>query len=129
MPGLPRLVAHYPEVDTYLKTVKSLKKFHNDLIERAKKDALAEELPADKLFSALMAVSSPIKADKDDLKAARERTERNDPPGKEGSFGDRLNWELLLAYVPNGADIHRLRNANCCLPNLGTHSRRKRIRP
>jgi len=99
-------MAHYPNVDKYQKAVKSLKTFHNKLIERAKKDALAEELPADKLFSALIAVSSPIKATKDDLKAARERTERNDPPGKEGSFGDRLNWELLLAHVPEGADIH-----------------------
>jgi hypothetical protein len=102
MPALPRLVAHYPKVDTYQKAVKSLKKFHNDLIERAKKDALAEELPADKLFSALIVVSSPIKAKRQlILEAARDRTERNDPPGKEGSFGDRLNWELLLAHVPD----------------------------
>jgi predicted nucleic acid-binding protein len=55
MPGLPRLMAHYPNVDKYHKAVKSLKTFHNNLIEHTKKDALAEELPADKLFSALIA--------------------------------------------------------------------------
>jgi len=106
LPGLPRLMAHYPNGNNYQKVVKDLKKLHNDLIVRVKKDALAEELPADKLFSALIAASGNIIADEDDLKMARERTERGDPPGKDDSFGDRLNWELLLAYVPAGQDIH-----------------------
>lgn len=106
LPGLPRLLSHYPKVDTYLKGVKSLKEFHNELIERVRKDALAEELPADKLFAALIAAAPPIKAGDADLKAARERTEQTDPPGKDGSLGDRLNWELLLANVPAEADIH-----------------------
>jgi hypothetical protein len=103
-------VAHYPNVGEYQKGAKTLRKLHNDLIERAKKDALAEKLPADELFSALIGVAPVIKAAKDDLQAARERTERNDPPGKEGSFGDRLNWELLLTHVPEDADLHIVSN-------------------
>lgn len=106
LPGLPRLLSHYPKVDTYLSGAKSPKEFHDELIERVRKDALAEELPADKLFAALMAASPPIEADDDNLKAARERTEQGDLPGKESSIGDRLNWELLLAHVPDAADIH-----------------------
>src|SRR5262249_36177359 len=37
---------------------------------------------------------------------ARDRAERADPPGKEDSFGDRLNWELLLRHVDFFSDIH-----------------------
>jgi hypothetical protein len=32
--------------------------------------------------------------------------ERGNPPGKEGSLGDRINWEILLEKVPKGEDVH-----------------------
>ncbi len=104
--GLPRLMLHYPEADIYQNAVKDLKKAHNEVIVRTKGDAIEDTLPADRLFVALTEASKPIVADDGNLKKARERTERNDPPGKERSFGDRLNWELLLAHVPVKTDLH-----------------------
>jgi hypothetical protein len=53
-----------------------------------------------------MSAEHPIEEDDEDLQEARLRTERNDPPGKAGSFGDRLNWELLLAHTPAATDMH-----------------------
>jgi hypothetical protein len=106
LPGLPRLMTHYSKGGVYSKAVKDLKKIHNDLVVKAKADAFAEEFPADKLFAAIMSAEDPIDEDDADLKEARLRTERNDPPGKVGSFGDRLNWELLLAHAPAGTDMH-----------------------
>jgi hypothetical protein len=106
LPGLPRLMAHYPKGGAYTKAVKDLKKTHNDLIVKAKADALAEGFPADKLFAAIMNVEEPIHESEETLARARLRTERNDPPGKAGSFGDRLNWELLLEFATEGTDLH-----------------------
>jgi hypothetical protein len=28
------------------------------------------------------------------------------PPGKQGSLGDAINWEALLAEVPDGEDLY-----------------------
>jgi hypothetical protein len=53
-----------------------------------------------------MSAEEAIDEDNDDLARARLRTERNDPPGKAGSFGDRLNWELLLDHAPPQTDMH-----------------------
>lgn len=106
LPGLPRLMSHYSKGGLYSKSVKDLKKLHNDLVVKAKADALAEEFPADKLFAAIKNVESPIEEDQEELLAARLRTERNDPPGKAGSFGDRLNWEMLLSTAPENTDMH-----------------------
>lgn len=106
LPGLPRLMAHYPKGGAYSKVVKELRKIHNDLVVKAKADALGEEFPADRLFAAIMSAEEPIVEDTEDLAKARLRTERNDPPGKAGSFGDRLNWELLVAKTPEMTDMH-----------------------
>ena len=106
LPGLPRLMTHYSKGGVYSKAVKDLKKIHNDLVVKAKADAFAEEFPADKLFAAIMNVEDPIDEDDEDLQEARLRTERNDPPGKAGSFGDRLNWEVLLANALAATDMH-----------------------
>ncbi len=106
LPGLPRLMAHYPKGGAYSKAVKELKKTHNDLVVKAKADALAEEFPADKLFAAIMNAEDPLDENEKVLANARLRTERNDPPGKAGSFGDRLNWELLLNAAPKETDLH-----------------------
>jgi hypothetical protein len=53
-----------------------------------------------------MSAEEPIAENEGDLLNARLRTERNDPPGKAGSFGDRLNWELLLSNAPVETDMH-----------------------
>src|SRR5438270_9684333 len=34
------------------------------------------------------------------------RMRRGNTPGKEGSLGDRINWEILLRVVDNGTDLH-----------------------
>jgi hypothetical protein len=106
LPGLPRLMAHYAKAGAYQTAAKGLKSLQNNLVVKAKSDALSEELPADNLFAALKKVAKIISASSDDLEDARERLERGDPPGKEGSFGDRLNWEVLLSEVPDEADLH-----------------------
>lgn len=106
LPGLPRLMAHYPKASAYQTAVKNLKSLQNDLVTKAKGHALSEELPADNLFTALKKAVKVIPAEAGDLSEARTRLERGDPPGKENSFGDRLNWELLLGQVPHGSDLH-----------------------
>jgi predicted nucleic acid-binding protein len=100
IPGLPRLLGHYTHASEFQDASKKLKKSQNALIEAAKADALAQDLPADKLFAQIAEASSPIDEDEAVLQRARLRNELNQPPGKSGSLGDRLNWELLLAHVP-----------------------------
>jgi predicted nucleic acid-binding protein len=106
LPGLPRLMTHYAEGKAFARAAKDIKKIHGDLVARVKADALAEVFPADELFAAIMNAEKPIIETEKDLLRAQRRTERSDPPGKSGSLGDRLNWELLLSNAPDGTDMH-----------------------
>ena len=47
-----------------------------------------------------------IETKEDLLDRARTRMSIGNPPGKQGSLGDAINWEALLVEVPNGEDLY-----------------------
>lgn len=103
---IPRFVEHHPEVSELRNLLRQVKEKKSELIEKAKEEIISRKLAADKLFSELIRVS-PIVALSDEADSlARVRLERKNPPGKDGSLGDRQNWEMLLEKVPNGQNIH-----------------------
>jgi hypothetical protein len=77
-------------------------------IERIKRDTLdgakVGTLRADQIINRLLA--SAIMVDDDTYAKARRRSAVGNPPGKPGSIGDAINWEMLLKHAPDGEDIH-----------------------
>jgi hypothetical protein len=63
-------------------------------------------LAADILFANIVKAAGVIEPKQAELNAAYHRMSLNNPPGKKGSLGDRLNWEQLLSRMPNQADLH-----------------------
>ena len=104
--SIPRLFEHYKDIDQYRELNDNIRKIHKDLIKTIRKEILDRKLPADVLFDQLIQEVVPVELDVMIIDLARERTERGDPPGKEGSFGDRLHWEFLLNVVGSGNDLH-----------------------
>ncbi|HTV81608.1 MAG TPA: PIN domain-containing protein [Acidobacteriaceae bacterium] len=76
------------------------------LLNAATKHANEGTLLADTLFNDLTAEANVIAISEEAHEAAYMRKRLGNPPGKQGSIGDELNWELLLKEVPKGTDLH-----------------------
>lgn len=78
---------------------------HSALVDHLEERAHAEQLDADVAIAELL-VPATLIASNAFVDAARTRRELRRPPGKNDSLGDAINWEALLASVPNGEDLH-----------------------
>lgn len=56
----------------------------------------------DKLFASAI----KLNYNDSDVEKARLRSELGNPPGKKGSIGDAINWELLLENIPQKTDLY-----------------------
>jgi predicted nucleic acid-binding protein len=104
--SIPRFMEHHSEAKEIRQLLTEVSEKRGALIEKAREEIVAQKLAADQLFLELREAASLMGVPEKVDKAARLRTERGNPPGKEGGLGDRLNWELLLDKVPDGEDIH-----------------------
>jgi predicted nucleic acid-binding protein len=104
--SIPRFVEHHEEAKQLRKLLKDVEGQRAELVQKAKAEIIGQKLAADQLFLELREAASLLSVPEAVEKAAHKRLERGNPPGKEGSIGDRLNWELLLSKVPDNADLH-----------------------
>jgi hypothetical protein len=69
-------------------------------------DIAEQSLKADQLLKSLFIKATRVKRSDAVVERARRRMELGNPPGKAGSLGDAINWESLLAGVPEAQDIY-----------------------
>lgn len=75
------------------------------LVGKLRDRALGHRLEADRVIRDIFE-SVPVWERNDDVvEMARRRVEIGNPPGKRGSFGDALNWEILKKAVPRERDL------------------------
>jgi hypothetical protein len=96
----------YNAVKEFRKSVEQMLKAKDEAIQQAKKEAEDNSLAADKLFESIQSASGIINRTKPDLERAQLRMTLGNPPGKEGSLGDAINWEILLRTVADNVDLH-----------------------
>ncbi|RQW29305.1 hypothetical protein EHS17_03235 [Rhodobacteraceae bacterium CH30] len=70
------------------------------LIEKVNKDISERTLKADHKINELFSKATVIKNSEALISKARLRVDVGNPPGKNGSLGDAINWEALLENVP-----------------------------
>lgn len=75
------------------------------LLDRLRGRAVGKRLRADTVLSELFASVKVWKRRADAVARARQRVELGNPPGKRGSLGDAVNWEILKDSVPERADL------------------------
>lgn len=81
-------------------------KAKNLILKQIEQDAANESLKADTVINSIFAKSPAIKVSRDILLKVNVRMNKGNPPGKKGSFGDAINWEILLEVVPANEDLH-----------------------
>jgi hypothetical protein len=96
----PQLCKDYPEYSELRELQKKYESAHSALLENVDRDVAGHTLKADKTIQELFEKAKILKTSAELVEKARLRMEIGNPPGKEGSLGDAISWEALLAECP-----------------------------
>lgn len=103
---LPQMCLDYPEVKDLKNAERIFKEKKKLLISKVSADIASKSLKADKVIKQLFGKAKLIPITETIHKIAKKRIERGNPPGKNGSLGDAINWESLLANFHGFEDFH-----------------------
>lgn len=103
---IPPIFFALPEHKSFAQTRRNYERAKDRLIARLVEDFEDRRLPADHLLDRLFAAGRRLPVTDEILVRARDRYDLGNPPGKEGSYGDAVNWECLLAEIPPGQELH-----------------------
>ncbi|NCP62012.1 MAG: DUF4935 domain-containing protein [Alphaproteobacteria bacterium] len=104
-PTYPHYCLAYTECKALRKTQKKFEELWNKLFEKIKKNYLEQNLHADKKLKNFFKKTSNIEITDEMISRAQRRKTLGNPPGKNGSLGDAINWEFLLERVPKNAEF------------------------
>jgi hypothetical protein len=103
--SFPRLLTNLEGYDDLRASLNLFERQRANLLQAAREAAERKELHADALIGELFEIAMSVELTDEILSAARTRHLLGNPPGKKESIGDALNWEALLAVVPQGETI------------------------
>jgi PIN domain len=104
-PQFPQLCEDYPEVDRVRESLKHYEQAHAALMNQITIDIKAKNLKADRIIQSFFSLGKKLPAHSQILDRARFRMGVGNPPGKNNSLGDAINWECLLEAIPAGEDL------------------------
>ena len=102
----PQICKAYEEYNELRNILKEFEKTKAELMGKLNSAIEAKQLGADETINALFSAAEILGVDENIIKEARTRVALGNPPGKSNSYGDSINWELLLEKVPYGEDLH-----------------------
>jgi hypothetical protein len=105
-PQFPQICKDYAEYEELRRHQRAFEEAHKRLVEKIVADIEKKSLKADALIKALFGAGQGLEIRPALVARARLRSDIGNPPGKKGSLGDAVNWEALLAGVPDGEDLY-----------------------
>lgn len=103
---LPAFMKQYGEYEQILKKSAELQELTKIISQKVDIDVVKNGLLTDTLIKDIFAKNEPIPTTAELYGLAQMRVSLGNPPGKNGSMGDAVNWMALLNAVPNGESIH-----------------------
>lgn len=102
----PQICKDFSEYEQLRTLQTQYDKAHSALLSKLQAAVHARELKADAAVAQLFKLANELSSDENAIRSARLRVEVGNPPGKNGSLGDALNWELLMYAVPDGEELY-----------------------
>ncbi|MCB9034166.1 MAG: DUF4935 domain-containing protein [Chitinophagales bacterium] len=102
----PMICHNYDEYKEMKNAIKDYEKNKNSLLKKLKHDAETKTLQADEILNQLFDKAEVIKTTAKILNKAIIRYDIGNPPGKDKSYGDAINWESLLSKIPDEEDLY-----------------------
>jgi predicted nucleic acid-binding protein len=103
---LPSFMKGYEEYNSIRKLSMELQKLVKAIMDKADSDIASRELLADKLIEDIFSRSEILETTTEVFSVASMRIAIGNPPGKNNSIGDSINWTVLLQAVPNTENLH-----------------------
>lgn len=105
-PQFPQICKDYDEYPDIRELQKNYDQKLSSLIEKVSDDVEKRTLKADEKIFELFNKSKTIQTTPELIDKARFRMDVRNPPGKDGSLGDAINWEGLLKSVPEKQKLY-----------------------
>lgn len=118
----PALCKDYYEYAELRELQKRYEEKHNTLVSNISKDIASNSLIADQVIQELFVQSKRIETNETLLNRASTRVNVGNPPGKKGALGDAVNWEALLANVPDLETLYLVTDDRDYFSPLDEHS-------
>lgn len=103
---LPAFMKQYEEYEQIRQKSAELQELAKAISQKVDSDVVEMGLLADVLIKDIFTKSNPIHTTPELFARAQMRVLLGNPPGKNGSMGDSVNWIALLDTVPDGENIH-----------------------
>ena len=101
----PQFFKDYDEYSSLVGLSKEYRDVKKILFEKLDNDIKTNSLRADEIIDLLFDKARKLKVTKKIFNKAKLRFEKGNPPGKNSSYGDAINWELLLKNIPENEDL------------------------
>lgn len=102
----PLFCKAYEEYDELRVFQKEYDKKFTALRNRINQDVADKKLKADEIINTLFGLAEVLATGEEIVNLARLRSDIGNPPGKNNSLGDAINWESLLSKFPENNGIH-----------------------
>ena len=102
----PQMCKDYDEYKEMRDSIKNYYENKSKLREKLFSDISNNTLKADVIINDLISKSKRVSANDKIIKQAQFRMELGNPPGKRGSLGDAINWEILLSEITDTEDLY-----------------------
>ena len=102
---IPNLCKGYDEYNSFKEMVSHLQFFHRDFLKKIEEDIMKRNLIADKTLEQIFSKIDILPRTDDIIQKAYLRVNVGNPPGKNNSHGDAINWETLLETIPINEDL------------------------
>jgi rRNA-processing protein FCF1 len=105
-PQLPQICENYPaEAERLRNALKEYEQAHSVMVARVAIDIKTKNLQTDQIIHSFFEHGHKVVLDQAIIDRARLRMGVGNPPGKNNSLGDAINWECLLNVVPDQIDL------------------------
>lgn len=101
----PTILRENTDFKDIQKDIKELKGKYDGIIKATKEASAAETLAADITIKEIFNKSTWFKTTAIITERAKTRMDIGNPPGKGKSYGDAINWEVLLENISDGNDL------------------------
>ncbi|MGX7667607.1 PIN domain-containing protein [Flavobacterium pedocola] len=102
----PQFCKEYKEFENLKRIMKEYEHEKQNLLKNVMSAIETSSLKADKIIDLLFNKSNYIEITNDLVEKSKLRYDLGNPPGKNKSYGDALNWESLLENVEEGNDLY-----------------------
>lgn len=101
----PTILRENDDFKDIQRTIKELKTKYDKIVKETEQASANETLVADNTIREIFDKCTWFEATNSIIEKAKKRMDIGNPPGKDDSYGDAINWETLIEALPNNVDL------------------------